>query len=136
MRRKRVKKEERTIEQERGVCEGTSSPFYSESCPPGCCQVTVGQPRRNGNSDGSCFRKHMVQTLKLFDQEAPGISPERSTLAVLPDCVISTDGDLGLLCFICAKKAGGNWRWVQRKEKVDTVHSGGLLSLGCNRVSH
>jgi hypothetical protein len=78
----------------------------------------------------------MVQTLKLFDQEAPGISPERSTLAILPDCVISTDGDLGLLCFICAKKAGGNWRWVQRKEKVNTVHSGGLLSFGCNRVSH
>jgi hypothetical protein len=45
-RRKRVRKEERKIsgrEIEGGGAEWTSSPFYSESCPPGCCQVTVGQ---------------------------------------------------------------------------------------------
>ena len=29
--------------------EGASSPFYSESCIPGCCQVTVVEPRRNAN---------------------------------------------------------------------------------------
>jgi len=29
--------------QEQERAEGASSPFYSESVTPGCCQVTVGQ---------------------------------------------------------------------------------------------
>jgi hypothetical protein len=41
MGRGRVKRKRNEQEQERE--EGASSPFYSESDIPGCCQVTVGR---------------------------------------------------------------------------------------------
>ena len=54
----RCRKEQEDREQENKRAEGASSPFYSESGKPGCCQVTVGQ-----NLDK--MLTHMVKAMKI-----------------------------------------------------------------------
>ena len=56
----------------------------------------------------------MFKTLNMFDQKALGISPERSTLAILPDFVISTDGCLGFtVLYLCQE----GWRKLEMGSK-------------------
>jgi hypothetical protein len=46
---KELEQKEKRRQQEQESEEGASSPFYSESGSPGCCQATVG-PRKNANT--------------------------------------------------------------------------------------
>lgn len=114
LRKKRVRKEERKIsgreiererERERGRERGQSGQaalFIVSHAQLAVVRKLWDRVQKEMATVMVPVLENTFKTLKLFTQKAPGISPERSTRAILPDCVISTDRGLGLLCFICA----------------------------------
>ena len=102
---------------ERGGRGGASSPFYSESGLPDCCQVTVGQSLDkmltvpNIQSEETCENRHAEATLNIYGQDSRMLKKENTYFeGVSPLCYVHREGSchMGDFLFFSQTQHGGH----------------------------